>query len=221
MTETRPLLDILVGHVGLPLPDGCDSWSMRAVRADFRSRDGFRWPWPGGVAKAPGPILRHRDSCPRYVGDGICVATTARGMASGWIPAITVLLTAHAEAHVVGDSELGKLRVAEARVVEVVDLPRLARDGVLRGANLSGANLRGADLRGANLRGANLSGANLRGADLSGADLYGADLSGADLRGADLYWANLRGADLYGADLYGADLGDWERGPDGIARPLP
>jgi hypothetical protein len=79
-------------------------------------------------------------------------------MASGGIPAITVLLTAHAAGDVVGDSEPGKLRVTRATSVEVIDLPGLARQGFLVGANLTRANLSGANLYGANLYGANLDG---------------------------------------------------------------
>ena len=107
----RPLLDILVEHIGADLPDGCDTWGMRAVHPDLRSSRGFRWPYPGHVAEAPGPILGHRGSCPIAVGDGLCTATTPSGMRSGGIPALTVLLTAHASADVVGDDEPGKLRL--------------------------------------------------------------------------------------------------------------
>ena len=213
MTDTertyRPLLDIIREAAGNPaLPEGCDTWAMRSVWPDFTSSRGFRWPYPGGVATAPGPLLDHRGSCPTAPGDGICVATDARGMASGGIPASTVLLTAHRDADVIGDDEPGKLRVKAAVVVELVWIKRADLRGAnLRGADLWGANLRGADLRGANLadlQGANL--ADLRGADLRGADLWGANLWGANLGGADLRGANLRGADLRGADLRGADL---------------
>ena len=230
MTTTyRPLLDILTE--GRTLPDGCDIWGMRSVRPDFTSSRGFRWPFPGGVAEAPGPVIHtNRDACPQSEGDGICTAIDAYGMASGGIPAITVLITAHAAADVLGADEI-KVRVRRATVVEVVDLPGMARAAKLSGAdlygadlrradlyganlrranlrraNLRGANLYGADLRRANLGGANLREANLRRADLREADLSGADLSGADLRGADLSGADLREADLSGADLSGADL---------------
>jgi hypothetical protein len=186
----RPLLDILTE--GRTLPDGYDGWGMRTVWPDFRSSHGFRWPFPGGVAEATGPFLDHRGSCPKAEGDGICVALTAAGMASGGIPAGPVLLTAHKAADVIGDSEPGKLRLRAALVVDVI--------------HLGGANLRGADLRGANLRWANLGGADLGGADLRWADLGGANLRWANLRGANLRWANLRGADLRWADLGGADL---------------
>ena len=206
MTTTyRPLLDILTE--GLTLPEGCDRWGMRSVRPDFTSSRDFRWPYPGGVAEAPGPIITsNHGGYPEAVGDGICTAITAQGMASGGIPAITVLITAHAAADVLGAADEIKVRVRRAAVVEVVDLPGMARAGKLNGANLYGANLRGADLYGVNLCGANLSGANLSGANLYGADLYGANLRGADLYGANLSGADLRGADLYGADLCGANL---------------
>jgi hypothetical protein len=194
MTTTyRPLLDILTE--GRTLPDGCDIWGMRSVHPDFTSSRGFRWPFPGGVAEAPGPVIHtYHGACPQSEGDGICTAITAYGMASGGIPAITVLITAHAAADVLGADEI-KVRVRRATVVEIVDLPGMARAG-----KLSGANLCGADLGGAYLRGANLYGANLRGADLRGANLGGADLCEADLRGAD---------------LYGADADEWTRWPDG------
>ena len=206
MTTTyRPLLDILTE--GRTLPDGCDIWGMRSVHPDFTSSRGFRWPFPGGVAEAPGPIIAsNRGACPESDGDGICTALTAQGMASGGIPAHTVLITAHAAADVLGADEI-KVRVRRATVVEVVDLPGMARDEKLVGANFGGANLGGAYLRGANLYGADLGGANLGGADLGGANLGRAYLGGADLGGADLYGADLRGAYLYGADLGGADLG--------------
>ena len=53
--------------------------------------------------------------------------------------------------------------------------------------------------------------------DLYGENLSGAYLHEANLSGADLSWANLSRANLSGADLTRADLGEWERGPDGIA----
>jgi len=46
----------------------------------------------------------------------------------------------------------------------------------------------------------------------------GIDFSEMDLSRADLWGADLRDANLSGADLMGADLGEWERGPDGLAR---
>jgi hypothetical protein len=219
-TELRDPLAILVAKVGKALPEGCDRWGMRAVRADLRSSRGFRWPFPGQWADAPGPIREHRGSCPIAVGDGICVATTVAGMASGGITARTMLLCAFSSDDIVGDSEPGKLRVRRAFVVELVDGEAFARtdlrDANLRGANLYGANLRGADLRDADLRGANLRGANLRGANLYDADLYGADLYGADLRGANLYGANLRGANLYGANLRDASASAFTSWPEGF-----
>ncbi len=224
----RPLLDILTEH--RTLPDGYDAWGMRAVHPDFRSSYGFRWPFPGQVAQAAGPFARDNTGpCPASVGDGVCTAQTAAGMASGGIPAVTVLLTAHKLADVLGfDND--KVRASQVLVVDVVDLPRLCRESMteadLCGADLYRANLEWADLYRANLYRADLYRANLEGADLRRADLYradlcGADLCGADLRGADLTGADLREADLYRADLTGANLtgarsDKWTTWPDGF-----
>ena len=167
----RPLLDILTEH--RTLPDGYDAWGMRAVHPDFRSSYGFRWPFPGQVAQAAGPFARDNTGpCPASVGDGVCTAQTAAGMASGGIPAVTVLLTAHKLADVLGfDND--KVRASQVLVVDVVDLPRLCRE------SMTEANLEWADLRWANLYRANLEGADLYRADLTGANLTGANLTGA------------------------------------------
>ena len=201
---TVNLLDVLTR--GRQLPKGCTHWAVKSVRPDGLTSHGFKWPLAKKLVTAAGPMRPHKDACPQADGDGLCLAVNWRGMSSGSIPAITLLLIAYNAANVHGTDEAnGKMRVSECAVVEVVDGQRLL---IEKGfcADLRGADLRGADLRGADLRGADLSGANLRGADLSGANLRGADLSGADLRGADLSGANLRGANLRGADLRGADL---------------
>ena len=224
MSDYRPLLDILTKD--RTLPDGYDEWGMRSVRPDFRSSRGFRWPWPGQVAHAPGPIkAENTGPCPDSEGDGVCTALDAGGMASGGIPAIAVLLTAHRAEDVLG-RDGHKLRLRAAFVVDVIDLPGIARDGHLTGADLTRADLSGANLYGANLYGADLYGAdlsranlyraylsradltnaNLTGANLTGANLYRAYLSRADLTGANLTGANLTGANLTGADLTGANL---------------
>ena len=197
--------------------------AWRAVHPDLRSSNGFRWPFPGKKAVAPlpdGKQFSRGNPCPEFVGDGLCLAKTWAGAASGGIPAITCLEVTYKPEHVLGEDG-DKVRVSECRVVEVFDAPGLIRDGWmaganfsradLYGANLSRANFTGADLYGADLSGANLSGANLSGADLSGADLSGAYLSGANLSGADLYGANFSRANLYGADLSGAyGRDDWD-----------
>jgi len=204
----RPLLDILTER--RTLPDGYDAWGMRAVHPDFRSSYGFRWPFPGQVAQAAGPFARDNTGpCPASVGDGVCTAQTAAGMASGGIPAVTVLITAHKLADVLGfDND--KVRASQVLVVDVVDLPRLCRE------SMTGADLCGADLRGANLRGADLYRADLYRADLYRADLYRANLRGANLYRADLRDADLCGADLRGADLTGARSDKWTTWPDGF-----
>ena len=148
---------------GRTLPEGCDAWAIRSVRADFTSSHGFRWPFPGRWAQAPGPlILTNTDGCPSEEGDGICAATTWEGMASGGIPAGGVLLlVAYATADVLGRTEdEGKFRASRMLVVDVLDgaaVVRAAGAADLRYADLRYADLRGADLRYANLRGADLT----------------------------------------------------------------
>ena len=212
MTEYVNLLDVLTE--GRDLPEGFDSWGIKSTRPDLTTKNGFQWPFPGGVAEAAN-MLDHNSSCPRSDGDGLCVATSWKGMASSGFPARTLLLVAFNSAESRSD-EPGKLRTKSVAVVGLIDGEALVREkgagAYLRGADLGGADLRGADLRGAYLRGADLGGADLRSANLWGADLWGAylrgaDLGGADLRGADLGSAYLRGANLRGADLRGADLG--------------
>ncbi len=197
-TETayRPVLPIFVGD--RELPEGCDRWGIRSVRPDLRSSRGFRWPWPGQWAEAAGPFNEaNTDGCPSAEGDGICLADTYRGMASGGIPARTALLCAYSTADLLGTTAgEDKHRVRRALVVDVIDGEAVAR----------------ADLSGADLSGAYLSGADLSGADLSRADLSGAYLSGADLSRADLSGANLSGADLYGARA--SSLTTWPTGYD-------
>ena len=181
------------------LPEGYDGWLIRSVYPDLRSLHGFRYPYPGQVAKAPGPINSgHAGECPSSVGDGICAATSWYGMASGGIPARTLLLVAYRESDVLGRSE-HKLRLSEFMVVDVVDGERLARE---------------------HGNGANLYGANLRSADLYGADLYGADLRSANLRSANLYGANLRSAiGLTQAQVTDAHCDNWTRLPSGLVIP--
>jgi hypothetical protein len=191
--STVNLLDVITE--GRTLPDGCDAWAIRSVHPDLTSSRDYRYPFPGNWAEASGPFTASESECPRTRGDGTCAARTWRGMASGGIPAITLLLVAYNTSDVLG-SAADKIRVRRMYVVDLIDGARLVREHG-NGANLHGANLHGANLRGANLRGADLRGANLR---------------GANLRGADLSVAYLRGA-----DLGGAYLGGWTRGADGYA----
>lgn len=203
-TYVNPLDKITEGR---ELPEGCTHWGIRSVHPDLRSSNGFRWPFPGTWTEAPGPInTANTNGYPSDIGDGICLAHTWRGMASGDIPALTLLLCAYNESDTLGRAKSEqKIRVQRAYVVDVIDGQRLLKEWGAS-ADLYGANLTGANLRGADLRYANLYGADLRGADLYGANLYSANLCGANLYDADLYGANLRDANLRDADLYGADL---------------
>ena len=210
-TEYRDLIPVIVERESATMPEGFDSWGVKSVHPDLKTYLNFQWPMPGQVVACDEDRIdrKNTSNCPDRIGDGLCVGTTWLGMASGGIPAITLLLVAYRRADVLGERP-GKLRTTEVAVVAIVDGARLLRErgagANLRGADLREAKLYEAKLRGANLRGAKLRGANLYEANLYGADLYGADLSGADLRGADLYGADLSGADLRGAGLYGANL---------------
>ena len=147
--------------------------AWRAVHPDLRSSHGYRWPFPGNQAAAPLPVgheFTRGEPCPQFVGDGLCLAKTWAGAASGAIPAITCLLVEYDDADVLCEDK-DKIRVSRCRLVDVFDAPALIRDGWCTGANLSWA-------------------------DLSRADLYRADLSRADLSWANLSWANLSRANL-------------------------
>ena len=197
MTEYRDLIPVIVEREQAVRPDWCDSWGIKSVRPDLRTYGGYRWPYPGGTAECdPAQISRSNSACPGRPGDGLCVATTWRGMASGGIPARTLLLVAYASGEVLGrDDCAGKLRLPRVHVVALVDGEQLLREAGY------GADLSRADLSGAYLFGADLSGADLSRADLSGAYLFGADLSGADLSGAYLFGAYLEGANLASARM--------------------
>ena len=91
--------------------------AFRSVHYDFRSRNGFVWPFPGNDAVAPGPFdLDNKGGCPSYLGDGICLAHTTSGAASGRIPLHTVLVCSYEEDDVLGqgqDSGTGFLHDAQ------------------------------------------------------------------------------------------------------------
>lgn len=164
------LTDILAPRY--QLPDGYDSWAIKSVRLDLRTRNEFRWPWPGN-ATVRLELDDHDDPCPRRVGDGLCIAKTWKGMASSLIPARTLLLVAYRQAEARGNNN--KLRVPQVWVVDVIDGEQLLiRDGFR------------ADLADADLRSANLDGADLDGAHLHGANLYGHDPKQLEKRGAQL-----------------------------------
>ena len=159
--EPKPLRTALEVFAPVkPLPKGTPEgliWGFRACRPDLRSRNGFRWAWPGNWTVAQGPFLDHKGPCPNEEGDGICIAKTASGAASGGFPLITVLIVGYKKADILGEDE-HKVRVKRAYVFDVVDGTKI---------NLYGAALTGADLTGAALTRANLTGADLTGANYS------------------------------------------------------
>jgi len=190
-----PLVD------SITLPDDYSGETLelgwRRVAPDLRSRDGFRWPWPGQWTEVVDADTSDEDCAP-----GLHVAVGWAG-ASSTGPVHTALLVAYRPADV-AHRGYDKVRVRQALTLDVIDPPAMIRARHFTGANLTRANLTRADLTRANLTAADLTGANLTRADLSGADLSGADLTGAD---------------LYGADLYGAEADEHTVWPAGFSVP--
>ena len=201
-------------------------WGFKLAAVDLTTddHDGGRYQYRPGEWHTADPggreFTRDMSACPRFPGDGLCVAHTLAGASSGGhrVGASTMLVVGWDPADVLAatpDKSLVSRLWIEPEVVDPVRLIEWAaatgvtfQGAILPGAILPGAILRGAILRGADLQGAILRRAILRGADLQGADLQGAYLQGADLRGADLRGADLRYADLQDADLRYADLQD-------------
>ena len=151
MTTNIDLIPVIVEREHATLPEWCDSWGIKSVQPDLRTYGGYQWPSPGQTAACDSDRLvpANAGACPAQIDDGLCVATSWRGMASGGIPARTMLLVAYASTEVLGrDDDAGKLRVPRVAVVALVDGQRLLREAG------SGVNLRHADLTGADLTGA-------------------------------------------------------------------
>lgn len=224
------LTDVLVPRY--ELPEGYDSWGIKSVHPDLTTRNGYRWPFPGNVAYSPGPLLDHNESCPRRVGDGLCVALDWEGMASSDINASTLLLVAYRSDEARGDQP-GKLRVPEAYVVDVIDGVELVRRhgagaylykanlgrmeiyaADLSDADLSTTRLNGSYLVGSNLANANLTGAVCIGANMSSTIMYNTNLSYADMTGASLLNSTIKDAWMVGSIWYRADM----RGVKGLSK---
>ena len=219
----RDITQIIVEQENAVLPEGYDSWAIKAVHPDLVSSRGFKWPFPGGET----PYLKlddHDNSCPSRKGDGLCVATTIGASSSGGHLFSTVLLVAYRSSEARGAIS-DKLRVPQAAVVALVDGARLLRDDAsyldMRYARLTDMNLtrivatwsdfssaymQNADLTGSDFAHSNLSHAYMTGASLANSDLSHANLLGAHLDDADLSYAYLFEADLHDADLHDADL---------------
>ena len=150
-------------------------WAFRLNHTDFRSRDDFRWPFPGFWGEASGPFTTTDNLCPSAPGDGLCVAHTLGGASSGGnrVGGSVGLLVCYLDADLLASSA-GKSRVRRAWVAGVFD-PVRAVVAAKDGANLGGANLEYADLRGANLQAAELRYANLQAANLRDANLRDAN----------------------------------------------
>jgi len=142
MTDYRDLIPVIVEREHAILPEGFDSWGIKSVRADLKTHGGYQWPYPGNVATASDVDLTNTGACPRRKGDGLCVTSTWEGMASGGIPARTLLLVAFRASEVLGrDDDAGKLRTSSVAVVSLVDGDRLLQQKGTK-ANLFRANLK-------------------------------------------------------------------------------
>ena len=200
----KPFIDIVLENCEYD-QGNLDRVVLKAVNADFTTRGGFRWAFPGYWTRDPEATGDYtNDVCPRVAGDGLSVALTVYGMAQGGYSPHTILVVGFNNKDVIAEDG-HKLKVVRAKTLALVDGWKLIRQKCT-GADLGGAYLEGAYLEGADLGGADLGGAYLGQAHLGGANLGGAYLGGAYLGGADLGGANLEGADLGGAT--GRD--DWD-----------
>lgn len=224
----RDITQIIVEQENAVLPEGYDSWAIKAVHPDLVSSRGFKWPFPGGET----PYLKlddHDNSCPSRKGDGLCVATTIGASSSGGHLFSTVLLVAYRSSEARGAIS-DKLRVPQAAVVALVDGARLLRDDAsyldmryarltdmnltrivatwsdFSSAYMQNADLTGSDFAHSNLSHAYMTGASLANSYLSHANLLGAHLDDADLSHANLYCTNLETATLSYANLSYANL---------------
>ena len=196
-------------------------YALKSIRKDGTTKNSFQWPDKGLVEEISNINPDNKSSCPRHIGDGICLGKTFYGMSQGGIPANFLLTVRYQKEDVLGEDN-HKLRVKRCTVLRRWTIKEWikAHSGFhnfflanLWGADLQKADLQGADLRGANLREANLREANLWGSNLRGANLREANLRGADFRGANLQRAYLQGADFRGANLRGIDLRHTSHGP--------
>ena len=120
------------------IPEGL-TWGWRVVNADFTSTNGYRWPWPGNWATCdPKGKPFTSGECPGFVGDGLCIALTPAGAASGGTPLRTVLVVGYYAGEVLGTAA-DKIRVKRAFVLDAWDAWVNIRVGG------SCANLAGAD----------------------------------------------------------------------------
>jgi len=212
-------------------PDSCADHALsvgfKLTSPTGKSHGGYYWPLVDGdhdeprlhVAEAWYP--KNRGSCPKWPGDGLCVATTINGAQSGGarFGASAGHVLVYPRALAVSDTD-GKWRAPWVIDVDCFTAEELVRARCLGFADLGSADLGSANLGSANLGSANLGSANLRFANLGSANLRYADLSGADLSGADLRYADLRYANLRSADLSSARanrLTLWPTGFDPVA----
>src|SRR6185312_5610473 len=124
MTESSPAV-----WAGYEPPDDDHLLAWKVVRPDGRTRNDFQWKFSGVMSVPKISIVRtNKGPCPERDGDGICLAKTWRGAASGGIAAITGLAIAYRPRDVLGE-DAEKLRVSRCKVLAPIDLHRHIREG--------------------------------------------------------------------------------------------
>jgi uncharacterized protein YjbI with pentapeptide repeats len=194
MTDYKPFLNVVLDNTEFDQGQ-LKHVALKAVNPDFTTRNGFQWAFPDRWTRDPADTGNYSPNlCPTKPGDGLSVAKTVAGMASGGYSPVTVLIVGFSEADLLQEAD-NKIKIRKAKTLAVVDGLKLIRnhgkEAYLARANLARAYLGGAYLEGANLEGANLARANLARAYLGGAYLEGANLEGANLEGANLARAYL------------------------------
>jgi hypothetical protein len=120
-----------------PIPEGL-LWGWKSVHADLRTRDNFQWPLPGEWVRSDHAVdPANSGACPKRPGDGVCIAHTFAGAASGGIRLGTALIVGYHVQDVLG-ADNDKVRVRCAWVWALDDVIRLIIDSR---AYLAGANL--------------------------------------------------------------------------------
>src|SRR5882672_12526207 len=101
--------------------------AWKIVRPDGRTYQDFQWPFKGRVVADPQQQPFTTGDCPAFPGDGLCLAKTWRGAASGGYTAITGLAIEYDMKHLLGGMSSDKYRVSQCNVLGVFDVQRLLR----------------------------------------------------------------------------------------------
>ena len=105
---------------GLPDFRGME-WGWKAVRADLTSLRQFQYPARGWACGDFDVRRSNHGPCPTAAGDGLCVALTFKGAASGGISAHTGLVVGYYPEDVLG-ADIDKVRVRRLYVYGLIDM---------------------------------------------------------------------------------------------------